>query len=116
MERITTGLITGAAVINITADVSGIPFFTKLRNTGMETQSHTGRQNPPISENKIPSGIFFGKCRSINCLETNSCIKEESKTPVIKNGKACKMIPKKANIIICTPTLAAAQFATRLQI
>jgi len=118
VERITTGFITGAAVIKTIADVNGIPFLTKLRNTGIDTQSHTGRQNPPNRAKAIPAAVFFGKCRSMNRSDTKKLIKDESSTPVIKNGKACSTIPKKAKTMrtSCEKTAFFGQFATHLQI
>jgi hypothetical protein len=62
----TTGLMTGVAVIKVTATGSGIPFLTKLLKTGMEVQSQTGRQKPPNMATTMPRPMDLGKRRSIH--------------------------------------------------
>ena len=56
----TTGLITGDTSIKVTAAGIGTPFLTRLLNTGMDAQSHTGRKNPAMTANSWPARIFSG--------------------------------------------------------
>lgn len=60
----TTGLITGEAAKNTTARCNGMPFFTMLRKTGTDAQSHTGRIKPERSIKNMPPKSDLGMRRS----------------------------------------------------
>ena len=100
----TTGLMTGAAIRKVTAAAGGTPFRTRLRNTGTEAQSHTGRQKPAKAANKRLPARCFGKCSWSHCCETNIWMAEDRSTPIRRNGNACNRIPRN------TLTTASAKF------
>ena len=56
----TTGLITGDTSIKVTAAGIGTPFLTRPLNTGMDAQSHTGKQKPASTAKSWPDRIFLG--------------------------------------------------------
>ena len=86
----------------------GTPFRTRLRNTGTEAQSHTGRQKPAKAANKRPPARCFGKCSWSHCCETNIWMAEDRSTPIRRNGNACNRIPRN------TLTTASAKFPRHL--
>ena len=100
MDRITTGLITGDAVIKQMAAGSGIPFFIRLLNMGMVAQSQTGKQKPHTKANNIPNNAFLGNQRCITFSDKNTWIKDDNKTPMNKKGIACNRMPKKILITV----------------
>ena len=68
----TTGLITGVAVIKVMATGREIPFFTKLRKMGIEAQSQTGKQNPPRMATNMPNPMDLGNRRSMKLCDIGS--------------------------------------------
>jgi hypothetical protein len=85
----------GAAVIKVTAAGSGIPFFIRLRKTGTEAQSQTGRKKPPTTPNSNPGKRRCGKILCKNPSGTKTVITVEINTPRTRNGTASSQVPEK---------------------
>ena len=78
-----------------TAAGSGTPFLIRLRNTGMDTQSQTGRNSPPKTPKSMDNTKFFENIFSINPSGRKIWMVEDRRTPKSKKGIACKKIPIK---------------------
>src|SRR5690349_18756987 len=98
----TTGLIAGAASMNVSAAAPTAPSLNSLRATGTDPHSQPGSAAPPTPAARIATLVRRGSQRASRSGVTNTAISPLITTPSARKGNACTNTPQNTVAAVAT--------------